>query len=215
MAFPDRRTVDILLTVLLVAGVCAAVYCARHIILVFVLAVFFAYLINPVVKFLQGHTFLSRHLREPAVVEVYLAFLIVLALLGYAFAPSIGRNTLRLVDEVPVLLDGLSTGDIATDLGEKYGWSEQQEYRLRAYLARHKVDIQGLVRTVDSYLSNIAAMLGWLILIPILAIFFLRDGGHIADVLIQLFFPAKQRSMIRAVADELNSMLTRYMRAQV
>src|SRR5713101_1880802 len=214
MAFPERRTADVLLTILFFAVVCAAVYSARRILLIFVLAVFFAYLIDPVVKFLQRHSLFFRNLRGPAVVEVYLAFVVLIALLGYVFAPGLARNTVKLVDEVPVLLDGLSTGDIATELGGKYGWSEEQEFRFRAFLARHRVDIQGLVRGIDRYLSNAAQVLGWLLLIPVLAIFFLRDGDHIADVLIQVFFPADRRPGIRALANELHIMLTRYIRAQ-
>jgi predicted PurR-regulated permease PerM len=215
MAFVERRTADVLLTILFFAVVCAAVYSARRIILIFVLAVFFAYLIDPVVKFLQRHSLFFRNLRGPAVVEVYLAFVILIAALGYALAPGLARNTVNLVDEVPVLLDGLSTGDIAAELGGKYGWSEQQEFRFRAFLARHRENIQGLVRGVDGYLSSVAQVLGWLVLIPVLAIFFLRDGDHIADVLIQLFFPRDRRAGIRALANELHIMLTRYIRAQV
>jgi len=215
MAFPDRRTADVLLTILFFAVVCAAVYSARRIILIFVLAVFFAYLIDPVVKFLQRHSLFFRNLRGPAVVEVYLAFVMMVALLGYVFAPGVARNTAKLLDEVPVLLDGLSTGDIAAELRGKYGWSEEQEFRFRAFLARHKEDIQSLVRVVDHYLSSAAQVLGWLLLIPVLAIFFLRDGAHIADVLIQIFFSADRRPGIRAVANELHIMLTRFIRAQV
>ncbi len=77
------------------------------------------------------------------------------------------------------------------------------------------MDIQGLVRGIDRYLSNAAQVLGWLLLIPVLAIFFLRDGDHIADVLIQVFFPADRRPGIRALANELHVMLTRFIRAQV
>src|SRR3954466_7577240 len=123
MAFIDRRTVDVLLTILFFAVVCAAVYGARRIILIFVFAIFFAYLINPVVKRLQRHSLFFRNLRGPAVVEVYLAFLILMGLVSYDFAPGLARNTVKLVDQVPVVLDGLSTGEIVTELGGKYGWS--------------------------------------------------------------------------------------------
>src|SRR5262249_26699629 len=187
MAFPERRTADVLLTILFFAVVCAAVYGARRIILIFVLAVFFAYLIDPVAKFLQRHSLFFRDLRGPALVEVYLGFVMLIALLGHALAPGVARNTVKLVDEVPALLDALSTGDIAPELGRKYGWSEEQEFRFRAFLARHKQDVQGLVGVVDHYLSHAAQMLAWLLLIPILAIFFLRDADRIADAVIQIF----------------------------
>jgi predicted PurR-regulated permease PerM len=215
MAFPQRRTLDILLTALLFCVVCAAVYSARRIILVFIFAIFFAYLIDPVVKFLQRHSLFFKNLRGPAVVEVYLAFVILIALAGYRFAPGVARNTTKLLDNTPALLNSLSTGDIATQLRGKYGWSEEQELRFRAFLARHKDNIDHLVPMVDRYISNAAQLFGVLLLIPILAIFFLRDGDYIADVLIQIFFAANRRERVRAVADELHLMLKSYIRAQV
>ena len=215
MAFSDRRTADVLLTILLFAAVCAVVYCARRIILIFILSVLFAYLIDPVVKFLQRHSLFFRNLRGPAVVEVYLAIVLLIALAGYTFAPSVARNTVRALDQTPALLDSLSTGDIATQLRGQYGWTEEQELRLRAFLGRHTDDIQGMTRRVDRLLSNGAQVVGWLLLIPILAIFFLRDGDHIADALIHVFCSATRRSAVRAIADDLHIMLTRYIRAQV
>src|SRR5437899_5768930 len=146
MAFPERRTADVLLTILFFAVVCAALYSARRIILIFVFAIFFAYLIDPVVKFLQRHSLFFRNLRGPAVVEVYLAFVVLIALLGYSFAPGLARNTAKFVDETPALLNSLSTGDIATELRGKYGWSEEQEFRFRAFLARHRQSIEGLIQ---------------------------------------------------------------------
>ena len=91
MAFPERRTADVLLTILFFAVVCAALYSARRIILIFVFAIFFAYLIDPVVKFLQRHSLFFRNLRGPTVVEVYLAFVVLIALLGYSFARGLAE----------------------------------------------------------------------------------------------------------------------------
>ena len=215
MAFPERRTANVLLTILLFGGICAVLYGARRVILLFVFAILFAYLIEPIVKFQQRHSLLFRNLRGPVVVEVYFAFVILTALAVYGFAPGIARNTSKLVDEIPVFLDSLSTGDIATQIGAKYGWTDQQEFRLRAFLARHKTDVESLARSADRYISNAAQVLGFLALIPVLAIFFLHDGAHIADALIRLFAPASSYQGIRAIADELHVMLTRYIRAQV
>jgi predicted PurR-regulated permease PerM len=214
MPFPDRRTANVVLTTLLIAGVCVAVYCARHILLIFVFAILFAYLIDPMVKFLQRHSLFFKNLRGPAVVEVYLSIVVLIAVGGYSIAPGVVRNTTKFMDQVPTLLDRLSTGDIAGDLRGKYGWSEEQEARLRFFLVKHKEQIQHLLPVVDRYISNTAVLLGWLFLIPILAIFFLRDGNRIADMLIRLFFPANRRAEIRAIADELHFTLTSYVRAQ-
>ena len=146
--------------------------------------------------------------------EVYLAFAILVGLAGYTFAVGPAKNTVKLVDEAPAFLNSLSTGEIATDLRGKYGWTQEQELRFRDFLVRHKADIEGLVPAVDRYLSNTVQVLGWLLLIPVLAIFFLRDGQHIADVVIQMFFAANRQPRIRAITNELHLMLTGYIRAQ-
>lgn len=215
MAFPDRRTLNALLTALFCGVVCVAVYSARRIILIFIFAIFFAYLIDPIVRFLQRHSLFFKNLRGPAVVEVYLALVVLLAIIAHQFAPGVARNTIQLVDEVPIVLNGLATGDIAGDMRGKYGWSEAQEFRLRNFLATHQENIQGLVKGVDRFLSNAAQVLGLALLIPILAIFFLRDGDHITDVLICLFFAPDRRSRVRQLVYELHVMLTRYIRAQL
>src|ERR1700722_1781399 len=93
MSFPDRRTVDVLLTTLLFMGVCSLVYSARRVILVFVVSILFAYLINPIVRFIEGHSLFFRTLRGPAVVEVYLLLLIFVAIPARTLVPALLRQT--------------------------------------------------------------------------------------------------------------------------
>jgi AI-2E family transporter len=119
------------------------------------------------------------------------------------------------MDQMPVLLDRLSTGDIAADLRGQYGWTEEQEFRLRFFLAKHKDDIQRLIPTIDRYLSITALAMGWLLLVPFLAIFFLRDGEHIVDFLIQLLFPPNRVRAFAPWLTKLHVMFTRFVRAQV
>src|SRR5215472_2278955 len=122
MTFPDRRTASVLLTIFLFAIGVALIYSARRILVVFFFALLCAYLLEPVVKFLQRH-FVFKKLRGPAVVEVYLAFLILVVVFAHTVVPGIARKTSKALDVVPVLLDGLSTGEIATEIGNKYHWS--------------------------------------------------------------------------------------------
>src|SRR5258708_28228642 len=76
MAFPDRRTLNVLLTTLLFAVVLAIVYVARAVIVIFAFSILFAYLINPIVRFLQRYSLFFKNLRGPHVAEAYLALLI-------------------------------------------------------------------------------------------------------------------------------------------
>src|SRR5215471_11833654 len=88
MTFPDRRTVNILLTILLFAAVLAVAYVARAVLVIFCFSILFAYLIDPAVRFLQRHSLFLRDLRGPHVAEAYLALLITVLLLAHTLAPG-------------------------------------------------------------------------------------------------------------------------------
>jgi predicted PurR-regulated permease PerM len=149
MAFPDRCTVNVLLTILLFAAVISIIYVARSIIAIFIFAILFAYLIDPVVRFLQRHSLFFKNLRGPHVLEAYLAFLILIAIFAHAVTPGLLKQTGKVVRETPSWVDGLLTGEVATEIGGKYGWSEARELRLKSFLTQHRTDTQSLIKTAE------------------------------------------------------------------
>ena len=211
MAFLDRRTAQVLLTTVFLTLVFAAVYYARRIILIYVIAILFAYLLDPIVGFLQRHSLFFRNLRGPAVVEVYVAFLILIALLLHGVV-QLPQKLDTLAHSVPVLLEDVSSREVAKGIGRRYGWSDAQARRLEAVLVRHEEDIQKVVRDVE---QAIPSVIGGLLLVPILAIFFLRDGRGIANGFIRLTALWGNYAAIQALADELNVTLHRYIRTKV
>src|SRR5271155_324577 len=184
MAFPDRRTLDMLLTTLLFAVVLATVYVARGVFIVFAFAILLAYLIDPVVRFLQTHALFFRNLRGPHVLEVYLAFLLCLAFTGHALAPRLGSANSKLFKAAPAVIEGLSTGDIAESIGDKYHWDETRKLRLRQFLVEHRNSTLEFMQDAERFASNAVAAA---VLVPILAIFFLAEGRRITDAVIHLF----------------------------
>jgi predicted PurR-regulated permease PerM len=55
----------------------------------------------------------------------------------------------------------------------------------------------------------------WLIVIPILAIFFLRDGRGLANSVIEIAERRRQRQFLSSIIEDLNLMLAGYIRAQL
>src|ERR1700743_53451 len=97
MLFPDRKTASVLLTSLLFAIVLAIFYVARTVIVIFAFAILFAYLLNPIVRFLQRHSLLFKNLRGPHVLEAYLALIVFAVFLSHALVPHFGKNVGQLV----------------------------------------------------------------------------------------------------------------------
>src|SRR5580698_10814313 len=113
MAFPDCKTACALLTILLFAVVLAVVYVARAVIVIFAFSILFAYLINPIVRFLQSHSLFFKNLRGPHVAEAYLALLILLALIIHNLAPQLVPRVAQLVRDSPAMMENVYSGDIA------------------------------------------------------------------------------------------------------
>jgi predicted PurR-regulated permease PerM len=212
MAFPDRRTSNVLLTILLFALVVAVLYVARRVLLIFTFAILFAYLIDPVVRFLQRHSLFFKNLRGPHVVEAYLAFLIFAALAAQGLAPLVSTRADKLLKEAPVWLDSVTTGDIAIKIGRAQGWNELEELQWKSYLVDHREKIRSLVSSAEQFASTALVAL---FVVPILSVFFLADGRRIADSFIQLISSETNHQTIQAVAEELNTMLRKYIRAKV
>ena len=212
MAFPDRRTVNILCTILLFAVVLAIAYFARGVFVIFIFAILFAYLIDPVVRFLQRHSLIFKNLRGPHVAEAYLLLLILIPVTIHFLAPGSLGTTTRLAKQMPAFVASISTGEIATQIGGKYGWSDAQQQRLKSLLVEHQANIQSAARGWE---RSALSALGGLIVIPILALFFLSDGANMADALIRMVTPQDDLADFQSLAGELNSTLRHYIRAKV
>jgi predicted PurR-regulated permease PerM len=212
MAFPDRRTANVLLTILFFGVVLAVVYVARRVIVVFTFSILFAYLIDPIVRFLQRHSLFFKNLRGPHVLEAYLGLLILIALVVHGVTPGLFGQTGMLFKEVPAIMDGLATGEIATEMGAKYGWSAPQVLRVKSVLVQHRTDIEGFVRALE---RSIPTAFAGLVVIPILAIFFLSDGANLASSVIRLVSTRDSLETVQSLASDLHVMLQHYIRAKV
>ena len=80
---------------------------------------------------------------------------------------------------------------------------------------RHKENSQGVLKWIDRSLSQAAQIVGWLALIPVLALFLLRDGNRIAEGAIETFLPQKHQQSSRMVVYQIHAILASYIRGQV
>jgi predicted PurR-regulated permease PerM len=198
------------LTTLVFTLALATAYVARAVIIIFAFAILFAYLINPVVRFLQRHSLFFKNLRGPHVLEAYLVFVIGIVALGHALTPRL--HAVRFVSAIPTITDRFATGQIANDLGENFGWTNTQATQIRTFLQQHR-------STLDSSLQEIgrfaAIVIPAVLVIPILAIFFLSDGRNLANQAIRLPSPKRNHAALEFLASQLNDTLQHYIRAKV
>jgi predicted PurR-regulated permease PerM len=209
-----KPTAQVLATILLFVAVGALVWGARRALVAFLFAILFAYLLEPLVKFVQG-TRIGAASRPRAILIVYLALLCVLGISFGAAGPKLVHEGHMLANSLPTLLDNVSTGQIARQIGTRRGWSGSSQERAAQFLASHKDAILKYAQDVGARTAALATNAIWLILIPILAVFFLRDGGEFAKSVIDSVDQRSEKQLLRGIFQDLHEMLAAYIRAQL
>jgi predicted PurR-regulated permease PerM len=214
----DSRTSRVLFTGLLFAVGLGFLYAARRTLILFLFAIFFAYLINPAVGRLEK---LVRS-RVWAITIIYLLLLVGLGVFGFLVGPRIARQSERLGASLPGLMDQAGTGQLsgqigqlAAKIGNERGWSAATQKRVQGFLISRREALSSLAQRIGFRAAEAAQEVWVLFLVPILAIFFLRDGGSFHEVLVALVQSRSQREFLQDVLQDLNQMLAQFIRAQL
>jgi predicted PurR-regulated permease PerM len=210
----DQRTARVLATILLFAAVGALAWDARRALIAFLFAIFFAYLLDPPVNLVQ-HTRIGNGSRGRSILVVYVVLVCVLGGVFAVAGPKLVHEAQALGARLPSLLDNLSNGQIAHQIGSRRGWSWNTQERAAHFLSSHRDAIVGWAQGFGSRAAAIAGNAIWLLVIPILAIFFLRDGREFADSLINSVDRRSQKQLLRGTINDLHLMLAAYIRAQL
>lgn len=208
----DKRTARVLLTIVAFAAVLAFLYFARKPLIIFLFAMLFAYLLEPIIGKVQQWTHRSRGF---AIALIYIALLIGLVTAGLAAGPRIIDEARKLSSALPELYERVTSGNIAVQLGQQRGWSYETQLRIRDFIASHREYVNSTASTIGSHAGEVATNLGWIVLVPILAVFLLKDKSRFSQSAQQLIDNRQERSLFRAITSDLDQMLAHFVRAQV
>lgn len=185
-----------------------------------VLAIFFAYLINPLVELIRKPFALSYPRLMPRSLAIGLSFLIVFSVLAvgiYYLAPGISRQARAFVENVPTYTTSVQSA--INDMNRRLdrmrindSVQTQINERINTFL-----ESAGTFVTTILGMSAIYAVvyLPWLILVPILAFFFLKDAHLFKVGLLRVVPVGDWRSRVESVMADVNNTLKAYTRAQL
>ena len=211
MSLIDSRTTRVLFTFLVFALGFAFLYVARKTLIAFLFAVFFAYLVDPGVSRVEKFS----KSRAAAITVIYLLIVLALGTLFFFIGPRIGHETQRLTDSMPSLVERINSGQIVQDIGIEHGLTPTTRDQLSAFLKGHSGDLLKLAQRAGIRIAE-AAQESWiLVIIPILAAFFLKDGRAFSQVALSFVHTKPQREFLQGVITDMNMMLAQFIRAQL
>jgi predicted PurR-regulated permease PerM len=153
--------------------------------------------------------------RGRAIAVIYLLLVILLITFFFFVGPQIGHQAQRLSESLPSLVQKVGSGEIAYQLGAEHGWSGKTIEQTKAFLAAHQGDLLDFAQRIGLRIADLAKESWLLIVVPILAAFFLKDGRTFSEVLISFVHTKPQREFLQDVMGDLNQMRAHFIRAQL
>ncbi len=220
-SWPQTRAVlRVILIVLTVAVTLWIIVKLTGVILLLILSIFFAYFVAPLVEFLSRPIRIAgRKFAVPRALAIVLSYLILIAaiVIGiYVLAPRLGSQFPEFAQQARAYWIALGT--------KMQSWVE--------YFRSHQMPgplldaingaipsvIERVSQTVSEVLASIAGWviyIPWLVLIPILSFFFLKDAETFRRSALQMLPRGRWRWRGDEFFQDINSTLAAYIRAQL
>ncbi len=214
MRFFDSRTARALTTIVIFVVAAWFVYEVRDTLVLVLFSVFFAYLLEPIVLRMERSP-IGRNSRGLAILETYVICGGILTLLLFIFGPRIAEDMRRLIQSMPSLIDRVASGKIVWQLGSRHGWSYDTQSHIEQFIASHRGALEGYTSQAGASVAGSLKNAIWFLLVPILAIFFLKDGRGFAEGALHNINRRQQRRFFREVAQDLDEMLASFIGAQL
>ena len=221
-AWPQTRA--ILRVIFIILAVMAALwllYVLEGVILLVVLAIFFAYLIAPLVEFVHRPFNVRGHERVmPRPIAIGIVYMVIFGAIGvalYLLLPKLGTQMTEFGQQAPSYLT--SARSRAESLNRLY-----DNLQLPAAVRKTVNDnITHLINAVGGYttegIGNLLLeslhYIPWLVLIPILAFFLLKDADSFRRSALQMLPSGRWRWRGDEFFQDVNSTLAAYIRAQL
>ncbi len=180
-----------------------------------VLSIFFAYLIEPLVTFIR-RPFKERNLERlmPRSLAIVVAYIVVFTVLGFG------------ISYMAPLISGQAK-EFAANITPDSIQEQIADLNRRFETMRFSEELQGQINTkigevastvadrVGRTLLVLATYLPWLILVPILSFFFLKEANLFRVMILRIFPSGRWRARMESVLFDVNSTLAAYTRAQI
>lgn len=215
-----RIVAQIILLVAAAAAVIWLLYALRVILLLLAFTVIFCYLIAPLVDFFEFSVKLGGfRLRVPHTMAIIIVYL----LIGGAIALALEKIAPLLTDQLTAFFENMPNYAKQLDQYAKQLSALPNRYRMpvswrQSLTSGIDATIAGLLtwlQAVALRTVRLASYLLWLVLIPVLGFFFLKDAKKISDKFLSTLPAADLRYRVTVFLKDVSETLAAYIRAQL
>ncbi len=209
----DQKAARYVWTAAVIVLLLALVYIIRVTVFVFILAILFAYLLSPLVNFLD-QLLPSNRTRTTALALAYVIFVGVVVFAGAQIGSRVVEQANNLAKKLPEMLASWQKPTPAASPGIN-SFKQQLIGRVRAEIGERTNDIMEALPRAGLKVITVASDLIYVVIIPILAFFFLKDGRAIRQHILEVVAVGPHRALLDDVMADIHLLLAHYIRALV
>ena len=188
-------------------------YQLRSTLFIFALALLFAYLLSPLVDLLD-RAIPRKGTRTLALALAYVIFIGAVVIVGVQIGSRVAAQAETLARRLPDMMTKLEQpAPIAPEAVNSL--KAQLVSRLRAEWAQRSSDIMRELPAAGLQFLSVASNLIYVVIVPILAFFFLKDGDLIRGHMLEFLDAGPRRGVVESVMADIHLLLAHYMRALV
>lgn len=207
----DARAARYTWTAVFVLLILCLVYLMRTTVFVFIVALLFGYLLSPLVNVIDRFLPASRT-RTPALAIAYAIFIAVL----FVGVTQIGSRAIEeansLAKSMPALLARFEQPSASASAGVN-SLKAQVLQKVQEQFARSSGDIISSLPRAGARILSAASNLVYVVLVPILGFFFLKDGHQMRLRFLELIDDKRRRAQVDDLLADVDILLAHYMRA--
>ncbi|MBZ5622854.1 MAG: AI-2E family transporter [Acidobacteriia bacterium] len=207
----DRHAARCTFTAILVVLGMYLVYLVRQTLFIFILALLFAYVLTPLVNILDRFLPVSRT-RTPALALAYLIFVGLAVFLGIQIGSRVVDQAKLLAKDLPPkVVTWVKTPSSSPTVN---AIKDKVLERVETEVGQWSTDLLSALPQAGMKFLTVASNLIFVVIIPVLAFFFLQDGQAIRDHLLEMVEAGPRRALLDDVLADTHLLLAHYMRAQ-
>jgi predicted PurR-regulated permease PerM len=212
------RVVVITLLLLSVAGFLQGIIQSlTYLFFLIVLSVFFAYLMDPLVRLIRS-PFKARGIERymPRTIAIAIAYIFVFAAIGYAIsniAPRVAEQAREFGSNLPSY--GRMFRERANELNQRFERLRIPD-EVQENINRRISELGGeITAAVGGFVIVSVKYIPWFVLVPVLSFFFLKDVNTFRLAILRMFPAGRWRYRAEVVMADVNTTLAAYTRAQL
>jgi predicted PurR-regulated permease PerM len=205
----NRRAASFAFTVAMVLLLLYLIYLIRSTLFVFILALLFAYLLSPLVNLLDR--FLPGRTRTPALALAYLIFVGASVFVTIEIGSTVVEQATSLAKILPDMLANWQKPSPSVT-PEVNSLKDELVGRLRVEVAKRSSDLLAFVPQFSLKFLSVASNLIYVVIVPILAFFFLKDANAIRAHILEFVNSGPRRELLEEILADINLLLAHYMR---